>query len=115
MGVRFPLPAPKYQYPMWNHRLAALVSALCFACFRVGPALRYDSGTARIRCRFNILAPLAADLISADYPNLRQITECAADLMIGSLERRFLGRMSLRANVCSSEKRSTGALKKWKV
>src|SRR5882757_562566 len=32
----------KYQYPLWNHRLAALVSALCFACFRVGPALRYE-------------------------------------------------------------------------
>ncbi len=32
----------KYQYPMWNHRLAALVSALCFACFRVDPALRYE-------------------------------------------------------------------------
>jgi hypothetical protein len=43
----------------------------------------------RIHCRFNILAPLVADFISADYPYLRQITECAADLVIGSLERRF--------------------------
>jgi hypothetical protein len=48
----------------------------------------------RIHCRFNSLAPLVADLISADYPYLRQITECAADLVVGSLERRFLRRMS---------------------
>jgi hypothetical protein len=39
-----------------------------------------------IHCRFNILAPLVADFISADYPYLRQLTECAADLAIGSLE-----------------------------
>jgi hypothetical protein len=44
----------------------------------------------RIHCHFNILALLVADFISADYPYLRQITECAADLVIGSLERRFL-------------------------
>jgi hypothetical protein len=50
----------------------------------------------RIHCRFNILAPLVADFISADYPYLRQITECPADLLIGSLERRFLRRMSHR-------------------
>ena len=50
----------------------------------------------RIHCHFNILAPLVADFISADYPYLRQITECAADLVIGSLERRFLRRMSHR-------------------
>jgi|ERR1700722_640211 len=55
-----------------------------------------SSDTVRIHCRFNILAPLVADFISADYPYLRQITECAADLVIGSLERRFLRRMSLR-------------------
>jgi hypothetical protein len=34
----------------------------------------------RIHCLFNILAPLAADFISANYPYLRQITECAADM-----------------------------------
>jgi hypothetical protein len=28
------------------------------------------------------LAPLAADFISADYPFLRQITECAADMKL---------------------------------
>jgi hypothetical protein len=50
----------------------------------------------RIHCRFNILAPLVTDFIYADYPYLRQITECAADLVIGSLERRFLRRMSHR-------------------
>jgi len=44
----------------------------------------------RIHCRFNILASLAADFISADYPYLRQITQCAADLVIDpSLERRY--------------------------
>jgi hypothetical protein len=52
----------------------------------------------RIYCHFNILAPLAADFIFADYPYLRQITECAADLVIGSLERRFLRRMSHRSH-----------------
>ena len=41
-----------------------------------------NSGTARIHCRFNILAPLAADFISANYPYLRQITECAADMKL---------------------------------
>jgi hypothetical protein len=36
---------------------------------------------------------LAADFTSADYPYLRQITECAADWVIDpSLERRFLRR-----------------------
>ena len=40
-----------------------------------------SSGTAHIHFRFNILAQLAADFISADYPYLRQITECAADLI----------------------------------
>ena len=35
----------------------------------------------RVHFHFNILAPLAADSISADYPYLRQITECAADLV----------------------------------
>jgi hypothetical protein len=40
-----------------------------------------SSSTAHIHCRFNILAPLAADFISADYPYLRQITECAVDLI----------------------------------
>jgi hypothetical protein len=39
------------------------------------------------------LAPLAADFISADYPYLRQITECASYLVIDpSLERRLLRR-----------------------
>jgi hypothetical protein len=34
MGVRFPSRHHlKYQYPLLNHRLAALVSALCFGCF----------------------------------------------------------------------------------
>jgi hypothetical protein len=32
----------KCQYPMWNQRLAALVSALCFGHFRGGSALRYE-------------------------------------------------------------------------
>jgi hypothetical protein len=81
MGVRFPLPAPsKYQYSLWNQRLAALVSALRFGCFRVGLHEGTSSGTSRIHCCFNTLAPAAADSISADYPYLRQITECAADL-----------------------------------
>ena len=31
----------------------------------------------RIHCHFNILAPLVADFISADYPYLRHITECS--------------------------------------
>jgi hypothetical protein len=32
MGVRFPPPGHqlKYHYPMWNHGLAALISALRF-------------------------------------------------------------------------------------
>jgi hypothetical protein len=55
-----------------------------------------SSGTVRIHCHFNILALLVADFISADYPYLRQITECAADLVIGSLERRFLRRVRHR-------------------
>jgi hypothetical protein len=39
------------------------------------------------------LASLAADFISVDYPYLRQITECAADLVIDPLlERRLLRR-----------------------
>ena len=82
----------KYQYPLLIHRLAALVDALCFACARVGPTLRYKFRYSADPLSFNILAPLAADLISADYPKLRQITECAADLMIDSRERRFLRR-----------------------
>jgi hypothetical protein len=39
-----------------------------------------NSGTARSHCLFNILASLAADSISVNYPYLRQITECAADM-----------------------------------
>jgi hypothetical protein len=42
-------------------------------------------------------------LISADYRYLRQITECAPDLVIGSLERRFLRRMSHRLHSASIE------------
>jgi hypothetical protein len=49
------------------------------------------------------LAPLAADFISADYPYLRQITECAADLVIGSLEGRFPRRMNHRLHSTSIE------------
>jgi hypothetical protein len=73
----------KCQYPLLNHRLAALISALCFGVL-LGSALHRgtNSGTARIHCRFNILVPIAADFISANYPylHLRQITECAADM-----------------------------------
>lgn len=50
--------------------------------FRVGSALRYEFGTARIHLSFNSLARLAADFISIDYPHLRHITECGADLVI---------------------------------
>jgi hypothetical protein len=32
----------EYQYPLWNQILAALVSALYFWRFRVGPALGYE-------------------------------------------------------------------------
>jgi hypothetical protein len=60
------------------------------------------------------LAPLAADLTSADYPNLRQITECATDLMIGSLERRFLGRMSHRLQFREAEHGRTETMEKYK-
>jgi hypothetical protein len=43
MGVRFPSRHHlKCQYPMWNQRLAALVSAVCFGCCRGGSALRYE-------------------------------------------------------------------------
>jgi hypothetical protein len=88
----------KYQYPLWNQRLAVLVRGLCFGRVRVGPAQGTSLGTARIHCRFNILAPLAADFISADYPYLRRIAECAADLVIRSLERHMLRRMTHRLN-----------------
>jgi hypothetical protein len=53
----------KYQYPLLNHRLAALISALCSGVL-FGSALHQgaNSGTARIDFRFNILAPLARTL-----------------------------------------------------
>jgi hypothetical protein len=40
-----------------------------------------NSGTVRIHFRFKILHPFAADSTAADSPYLRQITECAADLV----------------------------------
>ena len=74
----------RYQYPLWNHRLAALVRALCLGCFPVDSALRYEFRYSAHPLYFNMLAPLAAEFISADYPYLRQITECAADLVRSS-------------------------------
>ena len=70
----------KYQY-LWNQRLAALGKALCLGCFPVDPALRYEFRYSAHPLSFQYDGPLAADLISADYPYLRQITECAADLV----------------------------------
>ena len=70
-----------------------------------------------ILCLFNSLTPLAADLISADYPNLRQITECAADLMIGSLEKTFPGTyepMSHRLQFREAEHGRTETMEKYK-
>src|SRR5271165_5784605 len=40
-----------------------------------------NSGTVRIHFRFKILHSFAADSPTADSPYLRQITECAADLV----------------------------------
>jgi hypothetical protein len=40
---RVTLIEPPGAMEMWNQRLATLVSALCFGCFRVGAALRYES------------------------------------------------------------------------
>jgi|HubBroStandDraft_5_1064220.scaffolds.fasta_scaffold82205_2 hypothetical protein len=59
---------------------AAFINALWFRCF-LGRFLHEgaSSGTVRIHFRFNTLTPIAADFISADYPYLREITECAAD------------------------------------
>ena len=98
MGVRFPLPAPS-KIPISSVESEACRARQCavlWVLFESALLQGTSSGTVRIHCHFNILAPLAADFISADYPYLRQIRECAADLVIGLLERRFLGRMSHR-------------------
>ena len=81
MGVRPPSRHHlTYQYNLWNQMFAAFINALWFRCF-FGRFLHEgaSSGTVRIHFRFNILTPIAADFISADYPYLREITECAAD------------------------------------
>ena len=54
--------------------------------FCVDAALRYEFRYSAHPLSFQYLGPFEADFISADYPYLRQITECAADLVIGSLE-----------------------------
>jgi hypothetical protein len=86
----------KSQYPLLNHRLAALVSALCFGCFLVGATLRYEFRYSAHPLSFEYLGSLVEDFISADYPYLRRIAECEADFVIGSLERNMLRRMSHR-------------------
>jgi hypothetical protein len=53
-----------------------------WGAFWVGAAQGTNSGTTRIYCCFNTLAPLAADFISANYPYLRQITASAADMKL---------------------------------
>jgi hypothetical protein len=64
-----------------------------FGHFWVDAALRYEFRYSAHPLSFQYLDPLAADFISADYPYLCQITECAADLVIDpSLERRLLRR-----------------------
>jgi len=77
----------KSQYPLLNHRLAALVSALCFGCFLVGATLRYEFRYSAHPLSFQYLGSLVADFISADYPYLLQITKCAADCRSRSFQR----------------------------
>ena len=64
--------------------------------FWVDAALRYEFRYSAHPLSFQYLGSACGGLISADYPYLRQTTECAADLVIGSLERRFQRRMSHR-------------------
>src|ERR1700733_2187332 len=47
----------KYQYPLLSHRLAALVSALCFGCFWVDAALRYEFRYSGHPLSFQYLGP----------------------------------------------------------
>jgi hypothetical protein len=73
----------KYQYPLWNQKVAALVSALYLGWLSVRPGAKVRIQVQRaFPCGFNTLVPLAADFISANYPYLRQITKCAADLKL---------------------------------
>jgi hypothetical protein len=82
VGVRPPLPAPS-KIPVLSVESETCSARWC-AVFYVlwgQPSTKVRVQVARIRCRFNTLAPLAADLISSGYPYLLQITECAADLV----------------------------------
>jgi hypothetical protein len=57
------------------------------AIFAVAEAMYNECAVQlRVHCIFNSLPPLAAGLISADYRYLRQITECAEDLVIVRLK-----------------------------
>jgi hypothetical protein len=86
VGVRPPPPHHlTYQYPLLNRRLArSLCAVLC--AFGVDAALRYEFRYSGHPLSFQYLGPACGGLYSADYPYLRQITECAADLVIGPIE-----------------------------
>src|ERR1700678_2209456 len=63
----------KYQYPLWNQKLAALVSALYLGVAFGPPCDKVRVQVQRaFPCGCNTLAPLAADFISANYPYPRQ-------------------------------------------
>jgi hypothetical protein len=89
VGVRPPLPAPSkipisfVESEACRARLCAVRCAL--GIFWVDAALRYEFRYSAHPLSFQYLGPFEADFISADYPYLRQITECAADSTISFL------------------------------
>ena len=85
MGVQLPLPAPFHApYPPCFKCSPRSIMLLVLGPSGWLPHQGSNSDTVRIHFRFKILHSFAADSTSDDSLHLRQISECAADLLSSS-------------------------------